>query len=69
MVAGLKVKEYAEPGLDTLEERRQKQDMALVYKLTQDGQKDTIFVYWYWDTVRCLEQCRRLKILNRIWAV
>jgi ribonuclease P/MRP protein subunit RPP40 len=39
MVAGLKGKEYAERcmelGLETLEERRQKQDMALVYKMTQ----------------------------------
>jgi hypothetical protein len=47
MVAGLKGKEYAERcmelGLETLEERRQKQDMALVYKMTQDAQMTSMF--------------------------
>jgi hypothetical protein len=47
MVAGLKGKEYAERctelGLETLEERRQKQDMALVYKMTQDDQMTSLF--------------------------
>jgi hypothetical protein len=40
MVAGLKSREYkeicSELGLET-EERRQKQDLALVHKLMQDG--------------------------------
>ena len=32
-----------ELGLETLEERRQKQDMALVYKMTQDAQMTSMF--------------------------
>ena len=47
MVAGLKGKEYAERclelGLETLEQRRQKQDMALVYKMTKDDQMTSMF--------------------------
>jgi hypothetical protein len=42
MVAGLKSKEYKEKcselGLETLEQRRMKQDMSLVHKLTREGQ-------------------------------
>jgi hypothetical protein len=41
MVAGLKSREYkercSELGLETMEERRHKQDLALVHKLMQDG--------------------------------
>jgi hypothetical protein len=42
MVAGLKSKDYSERckelGLETLEERRKKQDLALVHKLVREGQ-------------------------------
>jgi hypothetical protein len=46
-LAGLKGKEYVERctelGLEMLEERQQKQDMALVYKMTQDDQMTSMF--------------------------
>jgi hypothetical protein len=47
MVAGLKSREYKdrckELGLETLEERREKQDVALVHKLVLSGQHGQIF--------------------------
>jgi len=47
MVAGLKSKEYnercAELGLESLEQRRKNQDLALVHKLLQDGQGSEMF--------------------------
>ncbi len=53
MVAGLKSKEYKEKcselGLETLEQRRMKQDMSLVHKLTREGQH---FPYWSQSDIR-----------------
>jgi hypothetical protein len=47
MVSGLKSKDYRERclelGLDTLEKRREEQDMAFVHKLALGGQLDKIF--------------------------
>jgi hypothetical protein len=46
-MAGLKSREYKEKcselDLEIMEERRQKQDLALVHKLMQDGQDASIF--------------------------
>jgi hypothetical protein len=48
MVAGLKSKIYSERcielGLETLEERRKKQDLALVHKLVREGQEAPMLV-------------------------
>jgi hypothetical protein len=48
-VTGLKSKDYkercAELGLETLEERRLKQDMALVHKLIKDGHGEGMFEF------------------------
>jgi hypothetical protein len=48
MVAGLKSKDYRERcqelGLETLEERRNKQDLALVHKLVREGQEAPMLV-------------------------
>ncbi len=49
MVAGLKGSDYeercAELGLETLEERRQSQDMALVHKMMNNGQGTSMFEF------------------------
>jgi hypothetical protein len=46
-MAGLKSREYKEKcselDLETMEERRQKQDLALLHTLMQDGQDTSIF--------------------------
>jgi hypothetical protein len=48
MVAGLRSKDYSERckelGLETLEERRKKQDLALVHKLVREGQEAPMLV-------------------------
>ena len=49
MVAGLRGSDYeercAELGLETLEERRQSQDMALVHKMMNNGQGTSMFEF------------------------
>jgi hypothetical protein len=49
MVAGLRGSDYeercAELGLETLEERRQSQDMALVHKMMNNGQGASMFEF------------------------
>jgi hypothetical protein len=47
MLSGLKSKDYKERclelGLETLEKRREEQDMALVHKMAQGGQLSKVF--------------------------